>query len=283
MGEPVLQEIIRLRSDYCREEALALAAALEQGQRHPLALSIKRAAELAAVEIPSLSEPVINQLGKGLSCGVFRLGSAAWLGFEQTNNQGQFGQVHLSDDQGLIASFIFLDAPRPGLAAFLQSVKERDIAIHLVSGDDPATVAWWAKQMNIPNYRGACSPEDKYAYIERLQNHNRFVWAIGDGVNDAPLLARADLSIAVGAGAPLAAAGADAILTAVSLDSLRIALRLADKTQVIIKENLWWALIYNVLAIPAAMMGLVNPWIAGIGMSLSSLAVTLNAWRLRKA
>jgi len=283
MGEPVLQEIIRLRSDYCREEALALAAALEQGQRHPLALSIKRAAELAAVEIPSLSEPVINQLGKGLSCGVFRLGSAAWLGFEQTNNQGQFGQVHLSDDQGLIASFIFLDAPRPGLAAFLQSVKERDIAIHLVSGDDPATVAWWAKQMNIPNYRGACSPEDKYAYIERLQNHNRFVWAIGDGVNDAPLLARADLSIAVGAGAPLAAAGADAILTAVSLDSLRKALRLADKTQVIIKENLWWALIYNVLAIPAAMMGLVNPWIAGIGMSLSSLAVTLNAWRLRKA
>jgi len=102
-------------------------------------------------------------------------------------------------------------------------------------------------------------------------------------VNDAPLLARADISIAVGAGAPLAAAGADAILTASSLEPLAKALLLADKTHAIIKENLWWALAYNLLAIPAAMMGLVNPWVAGIGMSLSSLAVTLNAWRLRKA
>ena len=137
--------------------------------------------------------------------------------------------------------------------------------------------------LGIEHFQGACTPEDKYDYIERLQKENRFVWAIGDGVNDAPLLARADISIAVGAGAPLAAAGADAILTAVSLESLAKALLLADKTQTIIKENLWWALAYNVLVIPTAMMGLVNPWVAGIGMSLSSLAVTLNAWRLRKA
>jgi Cu2+-exporting ATPase len=97
------------------------------------------------------------------------------------------------------------------------------------------------------------------------------------------LLAGADVSIAVGAGAPLATAGADAILTASSLAPLAKTLLLADKTQLIIKENLIWALVYNLLAIPAAMMGWVNPWIAGIGMSLSSLAVTLNAWRLRKA
>jgi Cu2+-exporting ATPase len=102
-------------------------------------------------------------------------------------------------------------------------------------------------------------------------------------VNDAPLLARADISIAVGAGAPLAVAGADAILTASSLEPLAKTLVLAEKTQAIIKENLLWALVYNVLAIPVAMLGLVNPWVAGIGMSLSSLAVTLNAWRLRKA
>ena len=166
---------------------------------------------------------------------------------------------------------------------FLKTVKAKNIAVHLVSGDDLATVAWWANHIGIESYQGACTPEDKYDFIERLQKQGHFVWAIGDGVNDAPLLARADISIAVGAGAPLAAAGADAILTAVSLEPLAKTLRLADKTQAIIKENLLWALIYNLLAIPAAMMGLVNPWVAGIGMSLSSLAVTLNAWRLRKA
>jgi Cu2+-exporting ATPase len=96
-------------------------------------------------------------------------------------------------------------------------------------------------------------------------------------------LARADISIAVGAGAPLATAGADAILTASSLAPLAKSLLLADKAQRVIKENLIWALVYNLLAIPVAMMGWVNPWVAGIGMSLSSLAVTLNAWRLRKA
>ena len=283
MGQPELQEVSNLRAGYRREDALALAAALESGQRHPLALSLLRAAQTENLRLPLLSEPVKNQLGRGLSSGIYRLGSAAWLGITKDAQAGQYGQVHLVDDQGLIASFIFLDTPRPGLEPFLKTVKSRNIAVHLVSGDDLATVAWWANHIGIERYQGACTPEDKYDYIERLQKQGRFVWAIGDGVNDAPLLARADISIAVGAGAPLAVAGADAILTAVSLAPLAKTLRLADKTQAIIKQNLLWALIYNLLAIPAAMMGLVNPWVAGIGMSLSSLAVTLNAWRLRKA
>jgi Cu2+-exporting ATPase len=283
MGQPELQEVINLRAGYRRENALALATVLEAGQRHPLALSLMRAATAENLSLPTLSEPVINQLGKGLSSGEYRLGSALWLGVEQSAQQGQYGQVHLADAKGLIASFVFLDTSRAGLEQFLKVVKSRKIAVHLVSGDDRATVAWWAHHVGIEHYQGGCTPEDKYDYIERLQKEGRFVWAIGDGVNDAPLLARANISIAVGAGAPLAAAGADAILTASSLEPLAKALLLADKTHAIIKENLWWALAYNLLAIPAAMMGLVNPWVAGIGMSLSSLAVTLNAWRLRKA
>ena len=283
MGQPELQEITNLRADFSREGALALAAALEAGQRHPLALSLLRAAHLEQLSPAILSEPVVNQLGKGLSSGPHRLGSSVWLGLHQNIPEGQYGQVHLADNQGLIASFVFLDTPRPGLEIFLKTAKSRNITVHLVSGDDPVTVAWWANHVGIESYQGGCTPEDKYDYIECLQKEGRFVWAIGDGVNDAPLLGRADISIAVGAGAPLAAAGADAILTAVSLEPLAKTLRLADKTQTIIKENLLWALVYNLLAIPAAMMGLVNPWVAGIGMSLSSLAVTLNAWRLRKA
>jgi len=283
MGKPELQEIVNLRTGYRREDALALAAAIEAGQRHPLALSLLRATELENLALPVLSDPVRNQLGKGLSSGSYRLGSSTWIGVHQNAEIGQYGQVHLADAQGLIASFVFLDTPRLGLEDLLATARSRNIAVHLVSGDDPATVAWWAERVGIKSYRGGCTPEDKYDYIERLQKAGRFVWAIGDGVNDAPLLARADISIAVGAGAPLASAGADAILTASSLEPLSKVLLLADKTQMVIKENLIWALIYNLVAIPAAMMGLVNPWVAGVGMSLSSLAVTLNAWRLRKA
>jgi Cu2+-exporting ATPase len=283
MGQPELQEIMNVRPGFDPQDALSLAAAIELGQKHPLALSLLRAAQHDDVHISNLPDPVINLLGKGLSSGPYRLGSATWLGIKVDAQAGQYGQVHLADDAGLIASFIFLDTPRGGLKDLLNACKRRNIAVHMVSGDDPATVAWWANHVGIASYAGACTPEDKYDYIERLQKAGRFVWAIGDGVNDAPLLARADVSIAFGAGAPLAAAGADAILTAISLKPLAKTLLLADKTAVIIKENLLWALIYNLLAIPVAMLGWVNPWVAGIGMSLSSLAVTLNAWRLRKA
>ena len=283
MGQPELQEVRIVREGFSREQVLSIAGSMEAGQKHPLALSLLRALEKENLPILTLENPVVNQLGKGLSSGLYKLGSAKWLGATQIVEDGQFGQVHLADEQGLIASFIFLDTPRAGLEKLLSAAHARKITVHLVSGDDVATVAWWAQKVGIASFQGGCSPEEKYDYIERLQKAGRFVWAIGDGINDAPLLARADVSIAVGAGAPLATAGADAILTANSLAPLAKTLLLADKTQIIIKQNLIWALVYNLLAIPAAMMGWVNPWIAGIGMSLSSLAVTLNAWRLRKA
>ncbi|OZA09219.1 MAG: ATPase P, partial [Polynucleobacter sp. 24-46-87] len=283
MGQPELKEVLIARAEFSRADVLSIAAAMEAGQKHPLALSLLRAAETENCPLKNLPEPVTNQLGKGLSSGVYRLGSAVWVGAQQIEQEGQYGQVHLADDKGLIASFLFLDTPRAGLEKLLAAAKSRKITVHLVSGDDPTTVSWWAHHVGIDRFKGACSPEDKYHYIERLQKEGHFVWAIGDGINDAPLLAKADVSIAVGAGAPLVSAGADAILTASSLAPLAKSLLLADKTQMIIKENLIWALVYNLLAIPVAMMGWVNPWIAGIGMSLSSLAVTLNAWRLRKA
>ncbi|MDZ4056348.1 MAG: heavy metal translocating P-type ATPase [Polynucleobacter sp.] len=288
VGQPELKEIQLFRSDVDKKTAFAIAAAMEEGLTHPLGLSLLRAADAQGIERATLNAPISNRLGFGIQAGDFVLGSQAWL--ESTGHiqsalepqSGEYGSVFLADAKGLIARFLFLDTPRAGVSELLATAQRRGIRIHILSGDDALTVAWWAQYFGITLYQGASSPEGKYAFIEQLQAEGRFVWAIGDGINDAPFLAKANISVAVGSGAPLAAAGADAILTASSLAPLAKALIMADRTQSVIKQNLFWAFIYNLVAIPVAMMGWVNPWIAGVGMALSSLAVTLNAWRLRK-
>jgi Cu2+-exporting ATPase len=284
-GHPELKAILALRSGYTEQEVLAIAAAMESGQKHPLGLAILEAAQKQEIKRAILNEVPVSELGKGLRSGVYQLGARQWLNLDaisvdQENEQASL--VYLKDDQGLLAVFALLDTPRPGAMEFIKQVQARGIQVHLLSGDDPQTVAWWARYFGIEHHRGGALPEDKFSFSDALQKEGKVVWAVGDGVNDAPFLAKANVSVAVGSGAPLAQAGADAVLTTESLKPLSQALVLADKSKIIMRQNLIWAFVYNVIAIPVAMMGLVNPWIAGIGMSLSSLAVTLNAWRLRK-
>ena len=284
-GHPELKAILSLRPGCTEQQVLAIAAAMESGQKHPLGLAILEASQKRDIQAIILSEAPVSELGKGLRSGVYQLGSRQWLNLEpisvnQENEQASL--VYLKDDQGLLAVFALLDTPRPGATEFIKQVQARGIQVHLLSGDDQQTVAWWARYFGIDHFQGGALPEDKFSFSEALQKEGKVVWAVGDGVNDAPFLAKANVSVAVGSGAPLAQAGADAVLTTESLKPLSRALELADKTKIIMRQNLTWAFVYNVVAIPVAMMGLVNPWIAGIGMSLSSLAVTLNAWRLRK-
>jgi len=288
MGEPELKEIELFRSDVDRQMVLALAAGLEEGQTHPLALAFVRAAHQAGL-VPKLpSNLAHNQLGCGVRAGNVVLGSQSWMqslghiNSAMHPHSGEYGTVFLADEQGLIARFVFLDTPRAGVNELLAMAKRRSITVHMVSGDDAATVSWWASHFGIAQFHSNISPEGKYAFVEALQAEGRTCLAIGDGINDAPLLAKANISVAVGSGAPLASAGADAILTTSSLTPLAKALVMADRTKSVIQQSVLWAFIYNLVAIPVAMMGWVNPWIAGIGMALSSLAVTLNAWRLRK-
>ena len=283
LGVPELMAIKNLRPGLTEEDVLSIAAALEAEQQHPLALAVLRAAKTRQIEAISFSEPVTNDIGRGLASGNYRMGASDWLGLTQLDIDRQYGQVQLCDASGRMASFIFLDQVRPGLAELLGATRSHQVNVHLISGDHPTTVAGWAEHVGIDIYRGACRPEDKYDYVRRLQQAEGVVLAIGDGVNDAPLLARANVSIAVGTGVPLASAGADAILTSASLAPLSKIIDLSHKTRLIIKINIIWACAYNGVMIPIAMLGLINPWIAGIGMSLSSLLVTLNAWRLRKA
>ena len=288
MGEPELKEVELFRSGLDRQTALAMAAGLEEGQTHPLAMAVLRAAHREGLIPTSLGTLVSNQLGCGVHAGGFVLGSQAWMrslghiNSTMHSHSGEYGTVFLADEQGLIARFVFLDTPRAGVHELLTMAKRRGITVHMVSGDDAATVSWWAGHFGITQFHSNVSPEGKYALIAALQAEGRTCLAIGDGINDAPLLAKANVSVAVGSGAPLASAGADAILTASSLAPLAKALLMADRTKAVIQQSLLWAFIYNIVAIPVAMMGWINPWVAGIGMALSSLAVTLNAWRLRK-
>ena len=284
IGEPRIQTITVLRNGMTEGEVLALAVGMEEGQNHPLGLAFGLALRERGLMPHHFLERSANHLGKGLSNGNYRLGKADWVGVQAlpTPFDALYSHVYLGDDQGLIAQFSFLDRPREGVAALLQYAHAHGIAVHLLSGDTPATVEAWAHHHGIAHYQGGASPEEKYEFIRQLQADGAKVCAIGDGVNDAPFLAKADVSIAMGSGAPLAAAGADAVLISPNFETLVKAFSLAHRTQKIIRQNLLWAFLYNVTVIPVAMMAWINPWVAGIGMASSSLLVTLNAWRLRK-
>ena len=200
-------------------------------------------------------------------------------GHEHPDN-GHESWVALADESGLIAWFALADTPRQDAAASIIALQAQGLRLHLLSGDGEATVKATAQQLGISEWRAGALPEDKLAYVKSLQKAGRIVAMVGDGINDAPVLAGAQVSIAMGEGADVAQAAADMVMLGGRLATLADGVALARKTQHIIRQNLGWALGYNLIAIPAAALGHVTPWIAGIGMSASSLLVVLNALRL---
>lgn len=281
-GNLHLVKMERMRGEFTDDQVVALAAGLEAGQKHPIAIALFNEADRRGLSPIQSEQTPQGVVGKGVASGAWRLGSAGWLGIDDDVGQPGASVIFLADGTGVVARFEFGDTLRQGAQELIDAAKSVGINVRLLSGDSPATVQWWAQQLGITDYRGGAMPEDKQAVILNMQAAGGVVWAVGDGINDAPQLAQANVSVAVGSGAPLAQAGADIVMTSESLLPLAASIRHARRTRNIIRQNLIWAFIYNVLAIPVAAMGWVNPWIAGIGMALSSLGVTLNAWRLRK-
>lgn len=193
------------------------------------------------------------------------------------------GVVALGDAQGWRAWFKVADPLRAGAQEALTTLAAQGVRLTILSGDAPETVAAVAQQLGVADYRGALTPEDKHAALRALQERGATVAMVGDGVNDAPVLAQAHVSVAMGAGTDLARSQADVVLLADDLRHLSAGVALAKRTLAIIHQNLLWAFTYNLVAIPLAMAGWVTPWMAGIGMSASSLLVVLNALRLQKA
>ncbi|KAB8164043.1 cadmium-translocating P-type ATPase, partial [Lysobacter maris] len=278
-GRPVLQEVQvfdAAASGYGREQVLRIAAALERDSRHPLARAFERVADAPPAEQVRLVP------GAGLRGHVdgreWRLGHAGFACRDRDDD----GALWLGDGTAAIARFEIRETPRTDAAEALAELRADGVDVEICSGDAAATVARFAAALGVGDARSRQSPEQKLARVRELQQAGHVVAMVGDGLNDAPVLAGADVSLAMADGAALAQRAADFVVTSPSLARIPQAVALARRTQRIVRQNLAWALGYNLLAWPLAASGHVTPWIAALGMALSSLLVTLNALRLAR-
>ena len=287
-------ESIHLLSDFDDQKSLNIAAALELGSEHPVAKVFLQKAVSPNLITAENIEAVSGQGVTGLVNGVrYRLGCAAYvedvisdakinLDKSQRDKTHHATEIFLANEKECIAAFYLSDELREQAAESILALKALGKKVWLVSGDNEAAVSYVAEQVGIENTRHSMKPEDKLAVIRDLQKKNEIVAMIGDGVNDAPVLAAAQVSIAMGGGTQLAQASADMVLLSEHLPHLVDAIKMAKRSVNIVQQNLSWALIYNLLALPLASMGYIAPWMAAIGMSVSSLVVVLNALRLNK-
>ncbi|MDD1152348.1 heavy metal translocating P-type ATPase [Pseudomonas sp. TNT2022 ID357] len=268
-----------LSSDDC----LSLAAALENRSEHPIARAFGRA--------PVAAEEVTSSPGLGLEGLVgtqrLRIGQPAFVcelsGCPEPSMPDEAGQwLLLGDSQGALAWLVLDDRLRSDAPALLAACKARGWHTLLLSGDSSPMVASVAAELQIDEARGGLRPDDKLQVLQQLHQQGRKVLMLGDGVNDVPVLAAADISVAMGSATDLAKTSADAVLLSNRLDALVQAFSLARRTRRVIIENLLWAGLYNGLMLPFAALGWITPVWAAIGMSISSLTVVLNALRLTR-
>jgi len=280
-GRPRLAGVETLRDGLDAATATAIAAALEHGSEHALArafpLVARAASDIATVPGQGVSGTID---GVRYRLGTPRFASAdehpAVASPEPDADRG----VLLADHAGPLARFAFADAVRADAAATVVALRARGLALHLMSGDDAAEVARVADTLGFAAREARLAPADKLARVRALQTAGRRVAMVGDGVNDAPVLAGADVAIALSSGTALAQAQGDAVLSGARLAPLLAAFEIAGRARAVVRQNLWWAVGYNLLVLPVAMAGLLEPWSAALGMSASSLLVVANALRL---
>jgi Cu2+-exporting ATPase len=277
-------------------ECVAIARALEEHSSHPIARAFSRWSESwsrrvneSGVQSRVVASEVGTVTGSGLSGRIrgveYRLGRADWaLSLAPDSSVPAFDEadcaVMLVGEHGPVAWFGLRDELRPGAAKLIENLKSSGVRAHLLTGDPSPGATRIAHRLGIDEACGGASPEKKLAYVRNLQARGAVIAMAGDGVNDAPVLAAAQISIAMGGGSDLTRARADAVLLEDDLDTLTRAVNWSHKTRRVIRQNLAWALLYNLTILPLAGMGWVPPYAAAIGMSLSSLLVVGNALRL---
>jgi Cu2+-exporting ATPase len=290
-GQMTLLDVLPL-AELDREACLALAAGLEQSSEHPIGVALCKAMAGASVPLfgavsnaPGLGMQALHQ-GRELRVGrpdyVEALHGQPLPESARAFNTASDTLIALGDATGWLALFRVGDEVRPEAAAMVASLRHAGCQVALLSGDAEAVAVKVAKALGINEVLAGVSPQGKHDYVSRLQAGGAVVAMIGDGINDAPVLAKAQVSVAMGGGSQLARTQADLILLSENLAHLSRGFLVARRSLRVIRQNLVWSFAYNFVALPLAMFGFVTPWMAGIGMSGSSFLVVLNSLRLQK-
>jgi len=273
-------------ADLDPDSCLQLAASLEKHSEHALAKAFLDAQGNRPMQLATQVKNIPGQGVEGLVAGVrLRLGNArlnqAFAAHLAPPNLLGATVVWLSDETRLLATFVLADQARPEARALIQKLKQQGLNVSILSGDSAESVSHFAKLVGVEDWKAACSPEDKLAHLHALQAQGAVVAMVGDGINDAPVLAGAQVSMAMGSGTQMARATGDVVLLTEHLLEIEHALVTSRFGISVIRQNFIWAIAYNLVALPFAATGFLSPWMAAIGMSVSSLIVVLNALRLK--
>jgi len=280
-GKPIVVSTQLIGDAVDEAQCMRIAAALETVSTHPIA----NAFDVLHNAVTATDQRIV--IGKGVAGTIddrrWRLGKHDFVtagGSKSTTGDEVANSVFLGVDGNLVARFYIVDEIRVDAASTLQEIASLGLSIGLVSGDNEESVQHVADALAISDRHANCTPDDKLDIIRSAQKDGEIVVMVGDGINDAPVLAGANASVAPVHGALLAQTSADIVLLGDTLQPVTLGILLAKQTMRVVRQNLAWAIVYNATALPLAAMGHVPPWAAAIGMSASSLIVVLNALRL---
>ncbi len=277
-----------------RADVLQTAARMSAASLHPVsrAITVAAQAELSGLD-RSLPGEVQDVAGGGLvliepSGRTWRLGSAAHCGLGADHpaidaaGADAAPRAYLSNDHGWVATFVMDEGVRDDAREAVSALQAAGLHIWVLSGDRAAAVQRVAQQLGINDVVAEATPELKLQTVQALQQQGARLAMVGDGLNDGPVLARADASFALGHGAPLTQAQSDFVVQSGRLTEVVETVLLARRTMTVVRQNLWWAAAYNAVCVPLALIGWMPPWLAGLGMAASSLLVIGNALRLAR-
>jgi Cu2+-exporting ATPase len=284
-GERISVGVVHALRGQETPRVLRIAAALETASTHPLA------AAFADIPVTSVNVSHVHEVaGEGVEGRVdgelWRIGRRDWVAALAPPGAAMpdypDARVWLGDGSGLAAAIELRDGLRPGARAAVVALRDAGLELVMLSGDRESAVAQAAAELGVRTARGGLDPQGKLAAMRELQSQGHRVLMIGDGINDGPVLAAADVSCAMGQGAALAQAASDLLLMNDSLGSVAEAVHVARGNVALMRANLRWAMVYNLCAIPLAALGYVPPWLAAVGMSASSLYVVWRAHRFAR-